>query len=191
MNKSIMMGRLVRDPDIHYSQREDGDLAVANFRLAVDRKYAKDGETKADFISCTAFRRNAEFAEKYLVQGLKIVVTGRMENDNYTNRDGDKVYSMRLMVEDIDFAESKKAFEAGRKQAGGREREQEEDRGDDRESPRRTKTNASGKHSSRSPRRSEEPRKNRGRSSGRSQDGYSDLDEDFDSMEEGYDDEFD
>lgn len=186
MNKSIMMGRLVRDPDIHYKQKEDGDLAVANFRLAVDRKYAKDGEKKADFISCTAFKRNAEFAEKYLIQGLKIVVTGRMENDNYTNRDGDKVYSMRLMVEDIDFAESRKAFEASREQAGGAQ-----DREDDRERPRRTKARASGERSSRSQKRSEEPRKNSSRSSGRSRDGYSDLDEDFDSMEEGYDDEFD
>lgn len=186
MNKSIMMGRLVRDPEIHYSQRGDEDLAVANFRIAVDRKYAKDGETKADFFSCTAFSRYAEFAEKYLVQGLKIVVTGRMQNDNYTNRDGNKVYSMRLMVEDIDFAESKKAFEAGRAKADDKERDREDDREDGRERPRQSKARTPNKRSSRSQGRSEEPGKNSSRSSGRNQGGYSDVDEDFDSMEDEY-----
>ena len=87
-----MMGRLVRDPDIRYSQGQNGELAIANFRLAVDRKYAReDADVKADFFRCTAFGRWAEFAEKYLFKGIKIVVQGRMQNDNYTNRDGDRV----------------------------------------------------------------------------------------------------
>lgn len=108
MNKSIMMGRLVRDPDIRYTEGQNGELAIANFRLAVDRKYAKeDAEIKADFFRCTAFGRWAEFAERFLFQGIKVVVQGRMQNENYTNRDGDKVYGVCLIVDDIDFAESK------------------------------------------------------------------------------------
>lgn len=111
MNKSIMMGRLVRDPDVKYTEGKNGELAIANFRLAVDRKYAKENdEVQADFFACTAFGRLAEFTEKYLFQGIKIVVQGRMQNDNYTNRDGDKVYGVRLIVDDIDFAESKSAY---------------------------------------------------------------------------------
>lgn len=106
MNRSLMMGRLVRNPEIRYVQGEDGELAVANFRLAVDRKYDKD---KADFIKCAAFGRLAEFAEKYLLQGIKVVVSGELRNDNYTNQDGEKVYGMCLRLDDIEFAESKAA----------------------------------------------------------------------------------
>lgn len=105
MNKSIMMGRLVRDPEIRYAQGKDGELAIANFRIAVDRKYKRDEKT--DFFKCTAFGRLAEFAENYLVQGIKIIVTGEMHNDNYTNNDGDKVYGVCLMADEIEFAESK------------------------------------------------------------------------------------
>ena len=118
MNKSIMMGRLVRDPDVRYSERDGEELAIANFRITVDRKYKtkskgkkKGDSSDADFFNCVSFGRLAEFAEEYLVQGLKILVTGRMENDNYTNRDGDKVYGVKLIAEEIDFAESKRAFE--------------------------------------------------------------------------------
>lgn len=119
MNKSIMMGRLVRDPDIRYTEGENGELAIANFRLAVDRKYAKeDAEVRADFFRCTAFGRWAKFAEKYLFQGIKVVVQGRMQNDNYTNRDGDRVYGVCLMIDDIDFAESKSASEKIREENG-------------------------------------------------------------------------
>lgn len=126
MNKSIMMGRLVRDPDIRYTAGQNGELAIANFRLAVDRKYAReDADVKADFFRCTAFGRWAEFAEKYLFQGIKIVVQGRMQNDNYTNRDGDKVYGVCLMVDEIDFAESKSASDKIR------EENEADDRGSD------------------------------------------------------------
>ena len=104
MNKSIMMGRLVRDPEINYTTKKDGDeFVVANFRIAVDRKYSDE----TDFFPCTAFGWLAEFVEKYLYQGIKIVITGRMENNNYTNKDGDKVYGVRLCCDEIEFAESK------------------------------------------------------------------------------------
>ena len=120
MNKSIMMGRLVRDPEIRYTENRNGDLAIAKFRLAVDRKFAKaDDEVQADFFSCTAFGRLAEFVEKYLFQGIKIVVQGRMQNDNYTNRDGSKVYGVCLIVDDIDFAESKRAYEESQRENAG------------------------------------------------------------------------
>jgi len=111
MNKSILVGRLVRDPEIRYSQTENGEIAIANFRIAVDRKFVRKDGVKSDFFSCSAFGRLAEFADKYLLQGIKVVVTGRFENDNYKNRDGENVYSVRLMAEDIEFAESKKASE--------------------------------------------------------------------------------
>lgn len=106
MNNSIMMGRLVRDPEINYVESKNGEeIAVANFRLAVDRKFSDD----TDFFPCAAFGWLAEFAEKYLFQGIKVVVRGSMENNNYTNKDGDKVYGVRLRLDDIEFAESKKA----------------------------------------------------------------------------------
>lgn len=114
MNKAIMIGRLTRDPDIRYTQGED-QTAIARFSLAVDRRWKREGEPDADFFNCTAFGRQAEFAEKYLRQGIKIVVTGRMQNNNYTNKDGEKVYSIQIMVEEIEFAESKNA-EAGQQE---------------------------------------------------------------------------
>ncbi len=112
MNKVIMMGRLTRDPEIRYSQGANG-TSVARFSLAVDRRWKREGEPDADFFNCTAFGRQAEFAEKYLRQGIKIVVTGRMQNNNYTNKDGEKVYSIQIMVEEIEFAESKNAQQSG------------------------------------------------------------------------------
>ena len=108
MNSSIMMGRLVRDPQVSYIKNRDGDeVAVANFRIAVDRNFSEE----TDFFPCAAFGWLAEFTEKYLVQGLKIVVRGSMENDNYTNKDGEKVYGVRLKLDSIEFAESKKSQE--------------------------------------------------------------------------------
>ena len=104
MNKVILMGYLTRDPDIRYSQ--DGK-AVAGCSIAVKRKYVKDKEKDADFFSCSAFGKTAEFVEKYLSQGSRILVTGRIQNDNYTNRDGEKVFAVRIMVEELEFAESK------------------------------------------------------------------------------------
>lgn len=107
MNKAILMGRLTRDSEIRYSQG-DNSMAIAKFSLAVDRKFKKQGdEVTADFFNCTAFGKQAEFVEKYLKKGTKVVVTGRIQNDNYTNKDGQKVYSVQIMVEEIEFAESK------------------------------------------------------------------------------------
>lgn len=113
MNKSIMMGRLVKDPQIRYSK---DDTTIARFRVAIDRKYiGKDGVT-SDFFPCTAFGRLAEFVEDYLFQGMKIAITGRMQNENYTNKDGDKVYGVCLMADEIEFAESKKSQEQRKKE---------------------------------------------------------------------------
>lgn len=116
MNKVILMGRLTKDPDIRYTQ--DG-TAVARYTLAVDRRYQRDGEQKADFISCTVFGRGAEFAEKHLKKGTKIVAAGRIQTGSYTNRDGQKVYTTDIVVEEQEFAESKKTQEAGREQEDG------------------------------------------------------------------------
>ena len=106
MNKVILMGRLTRDPEIRYSQGEKS-TAVARYTLAVDRRFKRDGEPSADFINCVAFGRPAEFAEIYFRQGLKIVVTGRIQTGSYTNRDGVKVYTTDVVVEEQEFAESK------------------------------------------------------------------------------------
>lgn len=110
MNKVILMGRLTREPDVRYSQGER-QMAVARYTLAVDRRGrgGNNGESTADFIQCVAFDRTAEFAEKYFHQGTKIVVTGRIQTGSYTNRDGQKVYTTDVVVEDQEFAESKAA----------------------------------------------------------------------------------
>ena len=107
MNKVILMGRLTRDPEVRYSQGENA-LAIARYTLAVDRRAARrEGEPTADFINCVAFGRSAEFAERYLRQGTKIVVSGRIQTGSYTNRDGQKVYTTEVVVEESEFAESK------------------------------------------------------------------------------------
>lgn len=102
------MGRLTRDPDVRYSQG-DNPMAVARYTLAVDRRFKKDGEQSADFISCVCFGKSAEFAEKYFRQGLKITISGRIQTGSYTNKDGVKVYTTDVYVEDQEFAESKNA----------------------------------------------------------------------------------
>ena len=102
------MGRLTRDPDVRYSQGEK-NTAVARYALAVDRKFKRDGEASADFINCIAFGKNGEFAEKYLRQGTKIAVVGRIQTGSYTNKDGQRVYTTDIVVEEHEFAESKKA----------------------------------------------------------------------------------
>ena len=111
MNKVILMGRLVRDPDIRYSQGADGSMAVARYTLAVDRRRARTGnngtEQLADYISCVAFGKLGEIAEKYLHRGTKIVITGRIQTGSYTNKDGQKVYTTDVVVEEQEFAESK------------------------------------------------------------------------------------
>ena len=101
MNKVILMGRLTRDPEVRYSQGENS-TAIARYTLAVDRRFRRnnDGEQTADFIGCVAFGRSAEFAEKYFRQGLKVIVTGRIQTGSYTNKEGQKVYTTDVVVED-------------------------------------------------------------------------------------------
>ena len=106
MNKVILMGRLTKDPVVKYSQGET-PTAIARYNLAVNRIRTKDGEQNADFISCVAFGKNGEFAEKYLHQGTKIVIIGRIQTGSYTNKDGQKVYTTDVVVEEQEFAESK------------------------------------------------------------------------------------
>ena len=108
MNKVILMGRLTRDPEVRYSQGDNAS-AVARYSLAVDRRFKRDGEQSTDFINCVAFGKTAEFAERYLRQGTKLLVTGRIQTGSYTNRDGVKVYTTDVVVEEQEFAESKAA----------------------------------------------------------------------------------
>lgn len=104
MNKWIGMGRLTRDPEVRYSQ---SGSAVANFSIAIDRRYKRDGETTADFFNCTAFGKTGEFAEKYLRKGTKVVIEGELQNNNYEDKNGTKHYSVQIIVNQIEFAESK------------------------------------------------------------------------------------
>lgn len=105
LNKVILMGRLTRDPDVRYSQTQSGDnMCIARYTLAVDRRGKDAG---ADFISCVAFGKNGEFAEKYLHQGTKIAVSGRIQTGSFTNKEGQKVYTTDVVVEEHEFAESK------------------------------------------------------------------------------------
>lgn len=107
MNKVILMGRLTRDPEVRYSQG-DNSMAIARYSLAVDRRYKRDGdEQTADFINCVAFGKSGEFAEKYLHKGTKIAVVGRIQTGSFTNKDGQKVYTTDVVVEEQEFAESK------------------------------------------------------------------------------------
>ena len=109
MNKVILMGRLTKDPDVRYTQSEN-PLAIARYTLAVDRRFARRDDSNAqtaDFISCKAFGKAGEFAEKYFHKGTKICVTGRIETGSYTNKDGIKVYTTEVVAEEQEFAESK------------------------------------------------------------------------------------
>ena len=106
MNKAILMGRLTRDPDIRWTQGQD-QKCIARYTLAVDRRFKQEGGASADFISCVAFGHQAEFAEKYLRKGIKIAITGRIQTGSYTNRDGQKVYTTDIVIEEQEFAESK------------------------------------------------------------------------------------
>lgn len=109
MNKVILMGRLTSDPTIRYAQNENS-TCIANYTLAVDRRFKRQGEEQtADFIRCVAMGKGGEFAEKYLRQGTKVVVEGRIQTGSYTNKDGNKVYTTDVMVESQEFAESKSA----------------------------------------------------------------------------------
>ena len=107
MNKVILMGRLTRDPEVRYSQGENA-MAVARYTLAVDRRFNRNNDDQtADFINCVAFGRAGEFAEKYLHMGTKIAITGRIQTGSYTNKDGVKVYTTEVVIEEQEFAESK------------------------------------------------------------------------------------
>ena len=129
MNKVILMGRLTRDPEVRYTQGNE-PMAIARYTLAVDRRGRKDGgEATADFIQCVAFRNNAEFAEKYLRQGTKIAITGRIQTGSYTNKDNIKVYTTEVIAEDIEFAESKAAAEGSGGAGGHQKPEQTENDG--------------------------------------------------------------
>lgn len=110
MNKVILMGRLTRDPEVRYSQG-DNPMAIARYTLAVDRRFNRNNgdDSSADFIGCVAFGRSGEFAEKYFRKGTKVLVTGRIQTGSYTNKDGNKVYTTDVVVEDQEFAESKNA----------------------------------------------------------------------------------
>ncbi len=111
MNKVIMMGRLTRDPEVRYGGANNN--AIARFSIAVDRRFKREGQPDADFFNCTAFGKLGEFVEKYLHKGTKIVLDGEVQNDNYTNKEGQKVYGTRIIANQIEFAESKNAQTQG------------------------------------------------------------------------------
>lgn len=106
MNHVVMIGRLTRDPDTKYGG--SNNTCIAKFALAVDRRFKKEGQPTADFFECTAFGKTGEFVEKYLHKGTKIAIQGEIQNNNYTNRNGQKVYAMNILVNQVEFAESKK-----------------------------------------------------------------------------------
>ena len=110
MNKVILMGRLTRDPEVRVSTGER-QTNIGRFSIAVDRRFKREGQPDADFFNCTCFGRQAEFVEKYLHKGTKVVVVGSVPNDNYTKQDGSQVYSVQIMVDEIEFAESKNSSE--------------------------------------------------------------------------------
>lgn len=121
MNKVVLMGRLVRDPNVTYTQAQE-PLCVARFTLAVDRRYQKrdnnSEQQTADFISCVAFGKTGEFFEKYVKQGTKLCITGRIQTGSYTNKEGNKVYTTDVVVEETEFAESKNASQGKTGQDG-------------------------------------------------------------------------
>ncbi len=121
MNKVILMGRLTRDPEVRYSQGAES-MAIGKFSIAVDRRFARKNaggdEPTADFFNCTAFGKLGQFVENYLKQGTKVVVSGRIQNDNYTNKNGEKVYSVQIIAEEIEFAESKNSQGGGSSDGG-------------------------------------------------------------------------
>jgi single-strand binding protein len=106
MNRVILMGRLTRDPEVRYSTGENS-MAVARYTLAIDRAIKKQGEQSADFINCVAFSKAAEFAEKYFRQGMRVLVSGRLQTGNYTNREGQKVYTTDVILDSQEFADSR------------------------------------------------------------------------------------
>lgn len=106
MNKLILLGNLTRDPELRYSQGENS-LAIARFSLAVNRRFSRQQDQEADFFNCTAFGKQAEFVEKYFHKGSRMLLSGRIQNNNYTNNNGEKVYGVQVIAEEIEFAERK------------------------------------------------------------------------------------
>lgn len=119
MNKVILCGRLTRDPEVKYSQGANGSSAIARYSLAVERKFKMDGQPTADFINCVAFGKLAEFAEKYLQKGTKLIVTGRIQTGSYTNNSGQKIYTTDVVVDEQEFAESKSSSNQNNNQSAG------------------------------------------------------------------------
>ena len=116
MNKLILLGNLTRDPEIRYAQ--GSNTAIARFSIAVNRRYKKEGETDSDFFNCTAFGKTAEFVDKYFKKGSRMSLIGRVQNDNYTNKNGEKVYSVQVIAEEIEFAERKGSGNQSQDEAG-------------------------------------------------------------------------
>lgn len=113
MNSIIICGRLCRDPEVRYTGTGENTSTVARFTVAVSRRFKKDGEADADFFNCVAFGKNGSFVEKYMHMGNKVVVRGSMKQDNYVNKDGEKVYTWQVIADEIDFGESKSSAESG------------------------------------------------------------------------------
>ena len=113
MNKVILVGRLTKDPEVRYTQGEN-PMAIARYTLAVDRRFRRDGEPTADFINCVVFGKSAEFTEKYFRQGLRVAISGRITTGSYTNKDGVKVYTTDVIVDEQEFAESKAESESNK-----------------------------------------------------------------------------
>lgn len=125
MNKAIVMGRLTRDPEVKYSQGENS-IAIARYTLAVDRRYKRQGEEQtADFINVVAFGKAGEFAEKWFIKGMRVLITGRIQTGSYTNKDGQKVYTFDIVAEEQEFADSK-----GQGESGGSTKQTSSDVGD-------------------------------------------------------------
>lgn len=114
MNSVQIIGRICRDPEVRYSQNGNDSTAIARFTVAVDRRFKKEGGDTADFISCVAFGKTAEFLEKYFKKGMRIALNGRIQTGSYTNKDGVKVYTTDVIAENVEFCESKKDGEEKR-----------------------------------------------------------------------------
>lgn len=113
MNKVLLMGRLTRDPECRYN----GDMAITRYALAVDRRRAKGGEQTADFLNCVAFGKGGEFADKYFRKGMRVAIIGHIQTGSYTNRDGQKVYTTDIIVEEQEFADAKQGADAPKAEA--------------------------------------------------------------------------
>lgn len=118
MNKVILIGRLARDPDVRYGGA-NGDMAVARYTIAVNRTRKREGDPESDFFNCVSFGKLGEFVDRYLHKGTKIIVDGELRNNNYTNKDGQKVYAVEVIASNVEFAESKAASERYASSAGG------------------------------------------------------------------------